>query len=222
MNQSMPAQHLLPDMPPCTLAGPGADVGLRPGRVHEICGPSRRTLAALFAAYLPGQIFWIQPAHDTEVICAQGLAEFVDPGRLIGVRAPKPTEALWAAEEILRSGMAGVVVVELAHPPGLVPVRRLVLAAEAGAGTGPKPKTGIDITRGAARSDTGRMTALLLTPETGGAAGVESRWHGASDPGGGWRLTRLRARMAPPAAFALAALGAAPRPIPTAHPPAGR
>jgi hypothetical protein len=45
---------------------------------------------------------------------------------------------------------------------------------------------------------------ILLTPGDGGAPGVETRWHLAPAPGwaaGGaprWRLTRARARMAPP------------------------
>lgn len=173
-------------LPPLHLAPP-ADLDLAAGQVHEICGPARRVLAAIGASRIGGVVLWIQPSHEAEQLCPQGLAGLLDPARVIGVRAAKPTEALWAAEEALRSGLAGAVVVELAAAPPLVPVRRLRLAAEVGGR---------------------RMAALLLTPDLGGAAGVDSRWHGAPRRGGGWRLMRLRARMAPPAAFDLDAPGA--------------
>ena len=99
-------------------------------------------------------------------------------------------------------------VADLPNPPGLTPVRRLHLATEAGA----------EAARHAARLP---PLGLLLTPGAGGAQGVESRWSLACTPAGGWHLTRLRARLEPPAAWrlqredrgwlALAAPAAAPR-----------
>jgi protein ImuA len=78
-------------------------------------------------------------------------------------------------------------------------VRRLHLAAEAGA----------EMAR-----HRGRLPplGLLLTPGMGGAQGVESRWHLAARPSGttlidtreAWALSRLRARMEPPASWHLA------------------
>jgi protein ImuA len=164
----------LPDRPDIVLA---EGMGFRPGRVHEACGRSRRVLAAMLAGGIGGPVIWAQPAWERDRLYPPCLAAFCDPGRIVIARVRTPAEALWVLEESLRSGAVGLAVAELADPPALTPVRRLHLAAE---GSG------------------GRAMALLLTPDQGGAAGVESRWHMAPDPGGGWLVARLRARMAPP------------------------
>jgi protein ImuA len=108
-----------------------------------------------------------------------------------------------------------LVVAELPAPPALTPVRRLHLAAAAGAGIAPGPAP----------------LALLLTPDPGGAAGVETRWHLAPAPGWArdgvprWHLRRLRARVAPPAAWEMARANGkvtlAPRAGPAAAPCTG-
>lgn len=167
-------------------------VSLARGRVHELCGPARTTLAALILGQdgkNAGPAIWISPAWQPGRIFPGGLAAFTDPGRVIFVQARHPEDVLWAMEEALRSGAVSFVLVDLQSPPGLTPVRRLHLAAEAGAGiAGAKAPIG-----------------LMLTPDTGGAQGVESRWHlephPAPTPQPLWRLSRLRARMEPPAAW---------------------
>jgi len=160
------------------------DVALRLGRVHELCGSARRTLALVLAARTGGPLVWISTPTQSETLCADALADWVDPGEILFVLAQKRDMLLWAMEEALRDGQAPVVIADLAAPPGMVPVRRLHLAAEAGCGAG-----------------ICRPLALLLTPEKGGAPGIETRWslepahhHGAEH----WTLSRLRARMAPP------------------------
>jgi protein ImuA len=145
--------------------------------------------ALLVAARLAGPVLWLHPRWTTERLMGDGVRRFIDPGRLVLARPRTPEEILWAAEEALRTGLVPLVVAELPEPPRLTPVRRLHLAAEAGAAEGTAP------------------IALLLTPGSGGAPGVESRWHLAPIPGWAgdgrarWRLTRARARMAPPAAW---------------------
>ena len=163
----------LPDRPALVVAGP---LAFRPGRVHEGCGRARRVLAAMLAGAAGGPVIWAQPAWDRDRLYPPGLAAFCDPGRIVIARVRSPAEALWVMEETLRSGAAALAVAELAEPPGLTPVRRLHLAAEAGGSRAP---------------------GLLLTPEQGGALGVESRWRLDPAPGGGWHAHRLRARMAP-------------------------
>ncbi len=167
-------------------------VALARGRAHEITGPARRTLALLLAGRMAGPVLWLHPSWASERLMGDGVAGFLEPGRLIFGAARTAAELLWAAEEALRAGVAPLVVAELPAPPALTPVRRLHLAAETGATRGVAP------------------LMLLLTPGDGGAAGVETRWRIDPAPGwahGGrprWRLARLRARMAPPAVWDMA------------------
>ncbi len=169
---------------------------LQRGRLHEACGPARLVLAVMAMAGSIGPVVWIRPGWWPERVNPAGLQPMADPARLLLVRADREEAALWAGEEALRSGAAPLVVVEAATPPGLTPVRRLHLAAEAGVA--------------AAGRDGGMAPlGLLLTPGQGGAPGVETRWHLTPAPSQSllwsevteWTLTRLRARLAPPAAW---------------------
>ena len=186
------------DSQPVPTPSPRPSVALVPGlplalaRVHELTGPARRTLALMLAAQLSGPVVWISPRLARpgrwHGLMPQGVARWMDPGRLLLAAAAKPTERLWAMEEALHSRAAGLVVAELDAAPALTPVRRLLLAAEGGKAMG-----------------------LILTPE-GAAPGVESRWRltAAHHPGqDAWRLDLLRARMVPPDSWTLLP-GAAP------------
>ncbi|MEM9011584.1 MAG: hypothetical protein AAGE18_10180 [Pseudomonadota bacterium] len=179
--------------PPLALT---AEIGLARGRVHELCGIARTTLALMLAGQCDGPILWIRPEWESGRPNPDGIWRFLMPGRLTFAEVKRRPDLLWSTEEALRSGAAPVVVVELEEPPRLTPVRRLHLAAEAGQAT------------------TGRgPVGLLLTPGNGGAQGVETRWALRPQPEGCWRLDRLRARMAPPAAWQVERTkpGAAPR-----------
>ena len=157
---------------------------LERARVHELCGLARRRLALSVASALQGPVFWIKPSWTPGGLNAQGVQSLIDPSRLIFLTPKRPEDLLWCMEEILRVGLIPLVVADLPKPPGLTSVRRLHLAAETGA-------------------TEGRLTplGLLLTPQEGGAQGVESRWSLKPTHGIGgdesWRLDRLRARMQP-------------------------
>ncbi|MBW6506011.1 MAG: hypothetical protein K0B00_04585 [Rhodobacteraceae bacterium] len=175
---------------PALALGPGAEFAR--GRVHELCGPARRTLALLLAGRLEGAVLWIAPDTGARALNPAGMAGLCAPERLIIAAAQPDRKVLWCLEEALCSGAVPLVVAELAAPPGLTPMRRLQLAAEASGRT---------------------PTGLILTPEAGGAPGAESRWHLAAAHTEGhtrWLLERRRARMAPPAAWLLEPGSAAP------------
>lgn len=158
------------------------------GRVHEICGAARHTLAVQVAAATSGDVIWIAPAWWPARINGDGLFRFAHPNRFVFVHPTRPEDMLWCMEEALRSGVAPLVICELPEPPPLTPVRRLHLAAQAGHERGKCRPLGVIVTAG-----------------VGGAAGVESRWSltpaHREEARPQWRLERLRDRVAPPKAW---------------------
>lgn len=165
------------------------EVRLSLARAHEICGRARRSLALHVMAATSGPCLWIAPRWGADRLHMDGVRGIARPQDLIFVHGQRPDDLLWSAEEALRSGEVPLVVADLPEPPGMVAVRRLHLAAEAGAAQGRY-----------------RPLCLLLTPGEGGAPGIETRWRMEPDHGPGhsrWRLSRLRARMEPPRSWQL-------------------
>jgi len=159
-------------------------------RVHEACGPSRRTFAMWLAGQICGQtceqtrgvIMWISPLWGADQPNPDGICAFADPARFIFVAPRRGEDLLWCVEEVLRAGAVSLVVADLPAPPALTPVRRLHLAAETGAAHGGQGVCTL---------------GLLLTPGDGGAQGAETRWHMAPQHQGEarqWQLQRRRAR----------------------------
>ena len=165
------------------------EIALPLARLHEVCGPARHMLAVLTAAATEGPVFWITPSWQPDQLHPDGMAQLVAPRRFTFIEARRGEDILWTLEEILRSGAVPLAVADLPEPPGLTAVRRLHLAAEAGAGMG-----------------RGKPLGLILTPGGGGAPGVETRWHmaPAHRPGTpAWRIERRRARALPPCSWRL-------------------
>lgn len=192
------------------------EIGLRYGRAHAIGGAARVSFALFTATRLRGPVLWLAPSWRRERLMGDGLAPALAPGRLLIGRARRMPDLLWAAEEALRSGAVPLVVIDLEARPGLTAIRRLHLAATAGAqqAGGPAPLT------------------LLLTSDAGSVPGVETRWRLDPTPGWAedgrprWLLIRERARMAPPARWmvrpTIRGLSLQPLALADEEPPTGR
>ena len=162
------------------------------GRVHEICGPARHSLAAWSVGRIvqgAQSVFWISPHWHGAQLHFAGLCAWMPPQNVVHVRPRHSGDIWWCAEEILRSGTSPVLVIEAHEIPHLTQVRRLHLAAQHGAEQGAYAPIG-----------------LILTDHNGGVSGVESRYfchaqHTPEDPC--WRIERRRARTAAPKAWEL-------------------
>ena len=89
---SLPARPLQP------LLG---DLTLALTRVHEFCGPARRTLAVMLMGRMAettngGPVIWVLPGWQPERLYPDGILPWADPGRLILARAKRPEDMLWA------------------------------------------------------------------------------------------------------------------------------
>lgn len=96
-------------------------------------------LAARALAACPGALIWVRApgVFDFGAPYAPGLAAFgIDPARMVQVRARTRQDALWSAEEALRSRGVGAVVLEAGGALVGACARRLQLSAEAGGGFG--------------------------------------------------------------------------------------
>ncbi|MFC6497033.1 ImuA family protein [Gemmobacter lanyuensis] len=126
---------------------------LRPGRVHEVCGPSAPVFAACAAAGLQRPVLWLREAWLTETLNPLGLLSFLDPTWVLLARTPTQTDSLALAEEALKDGSLALVVLEITRLLDLREGRRLQLAAGIGGTTG-----------------------LCLIPEGMGSNAAETRW----------------------------------------------
>ena len=149
------------------------------GRTHEVFGAGARAFAAMVAscAGVSGKeaVVWVREARDRRRLNPLGLADFVDPARILLAECERPLDVLWTMEEALRLGPAGLVIAELTRPPDLKVSRRLQLAAEAGG-----------------------VIGLCLVDDTPVANAAETRWFCAptASPEGSdsthWRLSLIK------------------------------
>lgn len=127
---------------------------LRQGRVHEAYGPAATAFAAAVGSVAPGMTLWISLSWHGEAVNPLGLSPVLDPLRLLRARTSNQTDSLAVAEEALRDGTLGCVVIDITRPLNLREGRRLQLAAQQG-----------------------KTTGLCLIPEGMGSNAAETRWH---------------------------------------------
>lgn len=135
-------------------ATPNIPLPLRPARVHEVCGPGATGFAAVACGQGKGSLLWLREDWQAGTLDPLGLAEFCNPARVLIARTKDQADTLAVAEEALRDGAVGLVVIEITRPLDLRQGRRLQLAAKAGQSTG-----------------------LCLIPEGAGSPASETRWH---------------------------------------------
>jgi len=126
----------------------------RKTRTHEVSGPSAPTFAFALGGHLGGDVMWICRGWQSDHINPAGFAPFMDPCRLLWVKAKDQDDMLAVGEEALRSGAVALVVMDLHQPISFTAGRRLQLAAT-----------------------TGKSTGLCLIPQGQGNNAAETRWH---------------------------------------------
>lgn len=108
------------------------------------------------------RIVLLQPPHPPQALALAALG--IPPSQLIWVRAGRGSDALWAAEQVLRSGSCGAVLFWQNHARGET-LRRLHLAAQSG-------ETLFFMLRplGAAQDSSPAPLRLSLRPAAGGVS----------------------------------------------------
>lgn len=146
-------------------------------------------LLARAQAALPGRsVLWIADEPDAY---PPGLAQLgLSATSLILIRAPRPADALWAAEEGLRCPAIAAVLVMNATPD-LTAARRLQLAAETGGGIGLLLRDD---------DESPGPTAALTRWRLSARASESGSPHHLGEPG--WEIALLRVRGGRPGAWA--------------------
>ena len=119
--------------------------GLALGRMHEANGRAAWSFAVLMAGRAKGAILWCARVRHDHELYPPGLAALgCDPRRLVMAECSSGADVLWAAEEGLRSGAVGAVVLEGERALDLTAARRLQLAAEEGGALGLMVSPGLE------------------------------------------------------------------------------
>ena len=112
------------------LPGGGWPTGTLIDLLPQQCGIGElRLLRPALLKVATRRIVLLQPPHAPQALAlaAMGLA----PSQLIWIRSSRSTDALWAAEQVLRSGSCGALLFWPGHARGET-LRRLHLAAQSG------------------------------------------------------------------------------------------
>ncbi len=142
------------------------DIYLRTGKLHEICGPAKIRIATLIGAKTNGLIVWIRPDWDNFIINTDSISKWFSPNQLLLINAKNKNNLFFVAEEVLRSGISEVTIIEPPETPNSLQMRRIHLA----------------MISGTKSNNTKKPLGLILSPNKKGTTSVESRWYASTLP----------------------------------------
>ena len=142
------------------------NIHLRIGKIHEICGPAKTRIVTLVGAKTKGLIVWIRPEWEDFIINVDGISPWFSPNQLLLINAKSKNDLFFATEEVLRSGIPELTIIELPGTPNSLQMRRMHLGINAGIKLNHAKKP----------------IALILSPNKGGATNIESRWYASTLP----------------------------------------
>ena len=112
------------------LPGGGWPTGTLIDLLPQQCGIGElRLLRPALQKVAKKRIVLLQPPHPPQVLALAAMG--LQPSQLVWIRSSRSTDALWAAEQVLRSGSCGALLFWQNHARG-ESLRRLHLAAQSG------------------------------------------------------------------------------------------
>ena len=136
-------------------------IHLKIGKIHEVCGPANTRIITFIGAKTKGLIVWIRPNWKDFTINSDNISHWFSPNQLLLINTKNKNDLFFAAEEVLRSGIAELTIIEPPEIPSSLQMRRINLANISGVKSN-KSKESL---------------SLILSLNEGGANSVESRWY---------------------------------------------
>ena len=134
---------------------------LKRGKIHQITGSARFTLALIIGNVIQDQITWVRLERSNEILYPEGVSDWITLNNLIMVNTENEEESLWVMEEFLKSGVSSLVFCQLNKQPKYVNLRRLTLSTKR------------------SKEENKSMlppTGIILSSFDHPISGVESRW----------------------------------------------
>ena len=103
---------------------------LKRGKIHQITGSARFTLALIIGKVIQDQIIWIRLERSNEILYPEGVSDWITLNDLIMVNTENEEDSLWVMEEFLKSGVSSIVFCQLNKLPKYVNLRRLTLSTK--------------------------------------------------------------------------------------------
>ena len=93
------------------------NIYLKARKIHEICGPAKIRIATFIGSQTKGLIVWIRPDWDNFVINTDSISNWFSPNQLLLIKAKNKNDLFFVTEEVLRSGISEVTIIEPPETP---------------------------------------------------------------------------------------------------------